>query len=370
MISWSPQQEQAISMVSDWYRSGGKGFFYLAGFAGTGKTTIARHLIADLNAKPMYGAYTGKAAAVMRKSGCDGAETLHSKIYKFSQDEVTGDFIKRVNRGSKSAPMQADIFVIDECSMVNEELGKDIMSFGKPVLVLGDPGQLPPVKGGGFFTSGEPHMMLTEIHRQARDNPIIELASKARCGEQIDLGKYGENCAVVTKEEFRDGYKITDFDQVLVGKRSTRAAYNNRLRDIKGMAGLVAVGERLLCSNNNRTTAVFNGGMFEVVDTHGATDHHPRMLGVTVQSLDVPDREPLKTIVRQEFLTGEKAPHWTELRGTDQFEYGYVLTVHKAQGSQWGRVVLFDEAFGSTADRQRWRYTGITRAAEQLVIVR
>ena len=57
--------------------------------------------------------------------------------------------------------------------MVDEDLGRDLLSFGKPVLVLGDPAQLPPVKGGGFFTEAEPDVMLTEVHRQAADNPII-----------------------------------------------------------------------------------------------------------------------------------------------------------------------------------------------------
>ena len=70
--------------------------------------------------------------------------------------------------------------MIDECSMVDEELGRDLLSFGKPILVLGDPAQLPPVKGGGFFTETAPDVMLTEIHRQAEGSAIIRASRAAR----------------------------------------------------------------------------------------------------------------------------------------------------------------------------------------------
>src|SRR5919107_1831700 len=88
---------------------------------------------------------------------------------------------------------KAALIVIDECSMVDAELGRDLMSFGVPVLVLGDPAQLPPVQGGGFFTEAEPDAMLTEVHRQARDNPIIRLSMAVREGERLALGQYGES---------------------------------------------------------------------------------------------------------------------------------------------------------------------------------
>ena len=72
--------------------------------------------------------------------------------------------------------------MIDECSMVDAELGRDLMSFDVPVLVLGDPAQLPPIQGGGFFTEAEPDAMLTEVHRQAQDDPIVRLSMEVREG--------------------------------------------------------------------------------------------------------------------------------------------------------------------------------------------
>lgn len=370
MIHWSPQQEAAIAAVSDWYSQGNDQVFYLAGYAGTGKTTIARHLIDQTGAKPCYGAFTGKAAAVMRNSGCEGAGTLHSKAYSFKQDPKSGQFKKRINRAATSPIVSADILLIDECSMVDQELGADLQSFEKPILVLGDPAQLPPVRGGGYFTERDPNVMLTEIHRQAEGNPIIRLATDVRSGVGIDLCRLGDS-AVVTKAEFRNEFSIDKADQVLVGKNITRTQYNTRLRQLKGIESeLPVVGDRLVCLKNSRDLGLFNGGMFTVEGGFDATYEHRNMVGLIVSSDDDEELSGVNVMVRSEFFTGGKTPHWTELRGTEQFTYGNALTVHKAQGSQWDHVVLFDEAFGTTEEQQRWLYTGITRAAKSIIVVR
>lgn len=371
MIQWSPQQEAAIAKVSDWYQKQDEPVFYLAGFAGTGKTTIARHLVSETGAKPCYGAFTGKAASVMRNSGCEDAGTLHSKIYIFKRDPKTGKFTKRINKSAKTSEVvKSDLIVVDECSMVDEPLGKDLMSFKKPILVLGDPAQLPPVQGGGFFTSREPDMMLTEIHRQAEGNPIIQLATAVRKGEGIDYCRLGES-AVVTKAEFRAEFDILDADQVLVGKNATRHSYNTRLRELNRIiCEMPVAGDRLVCLKNSRENGIFNGGIFTVSGTFDATFEHPKLIGIKIRSDDEEKADEISVTVRSEFFTGEKPPFWRELIGTEQFNYGYALTVHKAQGSQWDRVVLFDEAFGTDEERKRWLYTGITRAAQSIVVVR
>ena len=364
--NWSPQQSDAIEKVRAWYKAGGDQWFYLAGFAGTGKTTLAQHLVDETGAKPCYGAYTGKAAAVMNASGCKGAGTLHSKayIYKMRRD---GTVRKLLNKAATSPIKKADILVVDECSMVDGEMGKDLLSFGKPILVLGDPAQLPPVQGEGFFTSRDPDVMLTEIHRQAEGNPIIQLATLARSGKQIEFGIYGDS-HVVTASEFRDGHDITKADQVLVGKRVTRAAYNTRLREIAGKESAFPVpGDQLICRKNDRDHQIFNGQMFEVLGLHDATYEHPNMLGMTVKD---DDGRTLSVMVRREFFTNERTPDWKDLNGTQSFEFGYALTVHMSQGSQWDRVIVRDEAFGSEDDKRRWRYTAITRAAKAITIIR
>src|SRR5690606_6872894 len=131
------------------------------------------------------------------------------------------------NRQSPVA--KAKLIVIDECSMVDEALGKDLLSFGTKVLVLGDPGQLPPVSGGGFFTEQEPDYLLTEIHRQARDNPIIQLAMHVREGKELMHGDYGAAQIIGRDAVTQD--LVLGADQVLVGTNKTRKRYNQRLRE-------------------------------------------------------------------------------------------------------------------------------------------
>ena len=140
-MQWSPQQEDALARVSAWLKSGRPQVFRLFGYAGTGKTTLARHFAEGFKGEVAFGAFTGKAAHVLRQKGCEGATTLHALIYRPREVESEEpSFV--LNR--ESAAAKADLIIIDECSMVDEELGRDLLSFGTPVLVLGDPAQLPP----------------------------------------------------------------------------------------------------------------------------------------------------------------------------------------------------------------------------------
>jgi len=90
----------------------------------------------------------------------------------------------------QSDAAHARLIVLDEVSMLGEEVARDLMSFGKPILVLGDPGRLPPIKGEGAFTKDAPDIVLTEIHRKAGQSRIIRLATMARQGEPIGFGRY------------------------------------------------------------------------------------------------------------------------------------------------------------------------------------
>ncbi|MEP4704761.1 MAG: AAA family ATPase, partial [Hyphomicrobiales bacterium] len=189
-MKWSSQQDDALRDVARWLSNRDSQVFRLFGFAGTGKTTLARHLAEGVDGEVVFGAFTGKAAHVLRQKGCAGASTLHSLIYRpagTSEDEEDEGVEQPLFAIRRDAPAsEADLIIIDECSMVDEELGRDLLSFGVPVLVLGDPAQLPPVKGGGFFTEHEPDIMLTEVHRQAADNPIIRMSMDVREGRDLD----------------------------------------------------------------------------------------------------------------------------------------------------------------------------------------
>ena len=178
-MKFSPEQDAALKAVAQWLKTGRPQVFRLFGFAGTGKTTLARHIADGIDGDVLFAAFTGKAAQVMRAKGCGNARTLHSLIYRprgETTEEKTGEVSPTFALNRRSPAAKASLIVVDECSMVDEALGKDLLSFGAPVLVLGDPGQLPPVSGGGYFTEAQPDALLTEVHRQARENPIIAMA--------------------------------------------------------------------------------------------------------------------------------------------------------------------------------------------------
>jgi exodeoxyribonuclease-5 len=257
--------------------------------------------------------------------------------------------------------------VIDECSMVDQELGRDLLSFGKPILVLGDPAQLPPVRGGGFFTEAEPDVMLTEIHRQAQDNPIIRLAGAVRLGEELPYGNYG--AAKVIRRQDIAAPMVIDADQVLVGLNKTRRLYNQRIRTLKGLSEILPVaGDKLVCLRNDRVKGLINGGLWRVEELKGVKKDYVRM---SVRSEDEAGRAAAKVAVHKAFFEGLEGDLPYPIRKeSDEFDYGYALTVHKAQGSQWDNVVLFDESFAFREHRARWLYTAVTRAARQLTVVR
>jgi ATP-dependent exoDNAse (exonuclease V) alpha subunit len=365
-MEFSPQQDQALKAIADWHKAArkrrGEPVFRLFGYAGTGKTTLARHIAEGIDGEVLFAAFTGKAAAVMRDRGCGEAQTLHSLIYR-SKDQKSEEPTFVLNR--QSDVKKAELVIVDECSMVDAELGTDLLSFGVPVLVLGDPAQLPPVKGGGFFTEHEPDIMLTEVHRQAQGDPIIRLSMLAREGERLPLGVFGES-KVIRRDEI-DAAQILAADQVLVGRNETRRKYNARIRALLGHVDpLPSKEEKLVCLRNNRQKGLLNGSTWTVklVGERSGEFVHMRVapeegVGATV-----------KVVVPRAFFEGigEDIP-WEIRRHVEEFDYGYALTVHKAQGSQWDSVVLFDESFAFREHRARWLYTAVTRAAKTLTVV-
>lgn len=373
---FSPQQDEALKAVSRWLKEGRTSVFRLFGYAGTGKTTLAKHFAENVDGEVLFAAFTGKAAQVLRSRGATNARTIHSLIYRprgeeTVEDEETGKTsvapMFSINRQSPLA--KAALIIIDECSMVDEQLGKDLMSFGTPILVLGDPGQLPPVSGGGFFTEQEPDYLLSEIHRQAKDNPIIHLAMDVREGREIMRGDYGA-AQVISKSEVTQSL-VLDADQVLVGTNRTRRRYNQRLRELKGFtADYPQSGDKLVCLRNDPAKGLLNGSLWQVMSSSRETVKPGINLMIRPEDDDM-DRGAAKIkLLKAAFEDVETEIPWTTRKRYDEFDFGYALTVHKAQGSQWNNVVLFDESYAFRDSRERWLYTAITRAAETLTIVR
>ena len=365
MPVFTPHQDAALSAASNWLKGarGRSSIFRLFGYAGTGKTTLVKHIAEGVDGKVLFAAFTGKAACVMRSKGCYSASTIHSLIYKARE---SGEETPSFELWNDAPASKAKLIIIDECSMVDAELARDLMSFGVPLLVLGDPAQLPPIHGGGFFTDAKPDAMLTEVHRQAQDDPIVRLSMEIRAGNPLTQGQYGET--QVVRRDALDPKRVLDADQVLVGRNVTRRAYNARLRERRGFADpLPMAGDKLVCLRNNRRKGLFNGGLWMVKESPKARRQIIRMRLKPDEDLG---ERLIKVSVRPECFTGTiEEFDWPQRKAYDEFDFGYVLTVHKAQGSQWDDVVLFDESAAFPDNRDRWLYTGVTRAAKRLTIV-
>jgi len=378
------------------------------GYAGTGKTTMARHLAEGVNGRVLFGAYTGKAAYVLKSKGCEGATTIHSLIYhsrdkgkkslvemeqqlntliselaeeglspeKIEMNPRVRDLTKMVKAerenmkqpffvlNQESEVRSAKLVIIDECSMVDAKMGEDLLSFRTKVLVLGDPAQLPPVGGAGYFTKNiNPQIMLDEIHRQAQESPIIRMATEVRNERSLKVMNYGDGC------EFIDGKVDPElalrFDQILVGKNVTRFSTNKRVRTLKGITDpYPVIDDRLVCLNNNHDTGLLNGAIYSVLNVGGIMDSK-----VQLDILPEGKKFAQEVMAHEQYFLGDE-PSWFEKREAECFDFGYALTVHKAQGSQWDSVLLFDESSCFRQDRWKWLYTGITRAAEKLTVVK
>lgn len=394
---WSPQQQQALDKVGRWLKTRDKPVFQLAGYAGTGKTTLAKHLAATVNGVVYFAAYTGKAAHVLMKSGAENVSTIHKLIYVpkdksqqrlkdleaekaklLTHDPVPSVLLNKVEiaiqqeRVNLARPMfqlntdsplyEAALLVVDEYSTVDEQMGEDLLSFGCPILALGDPGQLPPVNGKPFFR-GEPDVLLTEIHRQAQDNPIIWMSREVREGRVLRPGDYGESRVIPYRSLPREGLQdmVLSTDQLLVGRNATRISSNGRVRELLARTNtLPQQGDKLVCLRNNHEDGLFNGQTWTALEDAVFDGDY------TILNIESEDGAKAEVSAHPHYFHGGKPEYW-ERMDAEEFDYGYALTVHKSQGSQWSNVLLFDEWHGR--DRKQWLYTGITRASERVDIV-
>lgn len=402
-IDWSPQQEKALREIDAWLAEPPtlhNQVRKLFGYAGTGKSTLAKEINAMVGGRALSCAYTGKAASVMARKGLPGSTTIHRLIYtpvgdgkvRIRELEEELRLLERVEDKSlglakrlqavrrslqearenggpqfilkeESEVSGAPLVILDECSMVGERMAEDLLSFGVRLLVLGDPAQLPPVKGTGYFTQGQPHNLLTEVHRQAKGDPIIEIATMVREGRTPQLGQYGERTKVVSRV---DAEEAVSHHQVLCGTNKKRRIINNRHRQIDGRIGYYPnAGERLMCLKNDHKAGLLNGTIWHATEDTPEPDDEAGQVFLRIEPEDggVPMGMPAEASL---FINEEAGADWRS-KG-QHFTYGYCATVHKSQGSQWDDVLLFNDWFNRETWRN-WMYTGVTRAAEKLTLV-
>lgn len=360
VITLTDEQERAVATIIEWFKNGTTYEFMLGGYAGTGKTTVIKYLIAILrkNHTVVTSAFTGKACNVLHRKGVN-AQTLHSLIYNAVREKGVYHFYRRTIMDG--AP---DIVIVDEASMLNTQLYNDLMSFKKKVLFVGDPGQLEPV-GDNPELMKDCNIVLSKIHRQAEDSPIIKLANDVRLGGTIFGNETLRPTLIIKhKEEFTMSEALLA-DQIICARNKTRQMINEKIRRQKLYGDDLCLDEKLICFKNNSEVGVFNGMILFVRDIR-KTKLDRYIVDLEDEAggkyLEVPLwREPFRLVPK--FNT--KQPEIP--KGCIYAEYGYAITCHKSQGSEWDNVLVYDEWMPPEVwDMRRWRYTAITRAAKQL----
>lgn len=409
-------QEIAKDKIAEWFFNRNDPVFVLAGYAGTGKTFLINYIVKEVlhlkaGEEAAFVSPTGKAATVLAQSGTV-AGTVHGLIYIRDEDDFdvdeNGEIIRKEGRLSfykrESIDEKIRLIVVDEASMVSAEMLQDLLSFGVKCLFCGDNAQLPPVNGDCALLE-TPDFTLTEIVRQAADNPIIRLATMARNGEFIPYGEYGDKVSVISRRFFTGmGRKkaLLRADQIICGRNRTRSELNKELREYLGVdaSPLPLAGEKVICTLNDwekpldkeEKFHLVNGiiGRVEACEESGDFLARMRFKADKIgDEVEVPVDTGIFLADGYAHGYGEKAVtvkggelvheyNYETLRRLKaekedlicRFEFAYAITCHKAQGSEFDFVVVFDEAWAFGEERHRWLYTAITRAKDKLLIVR
>ena len=280
---------------------------------------------------------------------------------------------------SESDVRKCRLVVVDEASMVGSYVAADLRQFGIPVLAIGDPGQLPPVQDVAGLTVGEPDFHLHEIHRQAMDNPIIRLSMQVREGKLLKIGKYGPGVEVTDRLHDTATYDMNREAQIIVGTNKTRWNVTQRTRKMMGFKSTgPEEGEILIvCKNSKDRPELVNGGFAKCMRSVGDLQE-----GAAHFRLDIRDEndadysfEVLQALFEEHHMkvkgaaTGTKRSVFEARRTCEHVDWGWVITCHKSQGSQWDDVILHDESGVFGDDAIKWLYTGLTRSSDKLTVV-
>lgn len=380
-ITLSPDQQEAFDCIMDHWQKGSTRLT-VGGYAGTGKTTLIKEAVKALrgrsrrkwrqkDARIAFCAYTGKASEVLRRklhasqamNSDDYCGTIHGLIYEptFYDGKLVG--FKRRDT------LDYDLIVVDESSMVNEDIDSDLSSYKVPILYVGDHGQLPPIEGQ-LNLMANPDIKLEKIHRQAEGNPIIKLSMMARETGCIPVGEYGPYARKISDQMAVDKIENPQDALILCNFNYFRVSMNRRVRSLLGIVerGPV-VGDRVICLKNNKDAGIYNGmtGTIKTIQEHDLLSYWAE--------IDMDGSGLFSGLISTKQFGAEKTPMrvagWTKEHPVECFDFGYAITVHKAQGSEADRVVLFEQRsqYQDNDNWKRWFYTAVTRARERLLIV-
>ena len=388
------EQQKALRLAIERYKDGYP-YTYIAGAAGTGKSFLVQHIVAALGFDPAtdvcYATYTGKAALNLQRKNCPNAHTLHRLLYNARQNKNTGIYYftpKPIGELKK----EYELIVIDEISMVTQEMWKLLLEHGVHVIALGDIAQLPAI-GASNDILEKPHAVLTEIMRQEADSEIIQIATLARNHEPIPFMK-GNQVQVLHNYEFQEA--MLDWaDMTLCATNKLRYQLNETARKRKwgDAKALPQKGDRIVCLHNEwdeitKAGDVLVNGLVGFINMPPRINDMPLLYRKYCEKQILLDFVPDYQVDNPEgvfrnmkadykiFTTGEPTVNSKNFKFVPkvlrpyQFDYAYAMSVWKAQGSEYGKVLLFEESFPSGDAHWQYMYTGITRAIDRLVIIR
>ena len=356
----------------------------MGGFAGTGKTTLVGHICNELkkenkDIKIAFCSYTGKASRILHQglkksksiSDTDYIGTIHRLIYHpitNERDEIIG--WEKIEKED----FKYSMIIVDEASMLDEEIWEDLLSFDVPVLAVGDHGQLPPVKGT-FNLMQSPSLRLEEIYRQEKNNPIIKISEIARKYGTIPVFDFSDTVKKLDKNEPDTGdfiqNKLESFDSewmILTGYNHTRIKLNTGVRQLLEFDNSEPMsGDRIICLKNNHIAGIYNGMVGNVISCIKEGPDSKSLYYDMIVRFDGEDNDFIGKVCIDQFNSRESIS--SRDPEMNFFDFGYALTVHKAQGGQAPKVLLFEERFSKMDDDmwRRWLYTGITRANGRIV---
>ena len=391
------KQKNGLTLALQRYKNKEK-YTVIAGYAGAGKSTLVRFIIEELKTYGVketdvcFACFTGKAAQVLLKKGNKNVITLHKLLYK-SIPKESGGFVRIPN---PSIPYK--IVVVDEVSMAPKTLMDLLFKHNVYVICLGDPFQLPPVdKKEDNHLLDAPHIFLDEIMRQAQESEIIQLSMAIRENRPIETFQ-GKEVQILNKEELNTGM-LTWADQILVATNATRVSINAQMRKLLNFGEQPQDGDKIICLRNywdcfsdneeplvNGTIGILKNSFLtkrylpRIVKSTDGLSHIDLIMGdfISDSGMYFHSLEMDKKMID----TGEFSLDWKTVYQLNrnpktrdipplEFTYGYAITCHKAQGSEWDKVLVIEEKFPfDKIEHARWLYTAVTRSSEKLVLVR
>ena len=385
------KQEEGLRIAIDRYNHN-ESYTVIAGYAGTGKSTLINFIIAALEVNPedevAYITFTGKASEVLREKGCPNAMTAHKLLY-YSKQMPNGKFFYRPR---PSLEKDYKVIVVDEVSMLPKDMWDLLLTHGIYVIACGDPFQIPPIdKNQDNGILNNPHIFLDEVMRQAKESDIICLSMDIREGKKINPFK-GNDTQVFNKKDLCDGMYFWA-DQILVSTNKSRHDINSYIRDDLGRGFEPEINDKVICLRNcwdtlseKQCDPLINGSIGTISAMHMESIDYIIMgqkvtAPVLVTDLITSNDEYKNLHIDYTALTtGEKFFNPRQeyiIRKNKQnpelpieFNFGYAITGHRAQGSQWNKVLVLEESFPfDRIEHARWLYTTVTRAAEKLTLI-